>query len=100
MQNSKKDPHQQTEAKKGDHSADKSHDQSQDDMQRKDKKNNDQQNKAQHQDASKDKDHAMKNTTSEDTSGAKNAQHGQQGKGKNEEPTSHRGGSGQRSDDN
>jgi hypothetical protein len=78
MQNSKKDPHQQTEVKKGDHSID----QSQDDMHRKDKdkKNNDQQPNAKHQDASKD--HAMKNTSSDDKSGAKNAQHDQHGKGK------------------
>ena len=95
MQNSKKDPHQQTEVKKGDHSID----QSQDDMQRKDKKNNDQQPNAKHQDAGKDQ--SMKHTSSEDKSGAKNAQHGQQpGKDKNEAFSSHRGGSGQRSDDN
>jgi hypothetical protein len=78
MQNSKKDAHQQTEVKKGDHSVG----QSQDDKDRKDKKNNDQQPNAKHQDASRDQ--AMKNTSSEDKSGAKNAQHDQHGKGKNE----------------
>jgi len=96
MQNNKKDPHQQTEVKKGD----KSVDQSNDDTQRKDKKNHDQQPNAKHQDASKAKDQPMKNTSSEDMSGAKNAQHDQQGKGKNDASDSHRGGSGQRSDDN
>jgi hypothetical protein len=96
MQNSKKEPHQQTEVKKGD----KSVDQSNDEMQRKDQKNNAQQPNAKHQDASKDKDQAKKHTSSEDTSGAKNAQHDQHGKGKTDSADSHRGGSGQRSDDN
>ncbi len=90
MQNSNKDPHQQTEVKKGDQSVDQSHD----DMQRKDKKNNDQQPNAKHHDASKDQ--PMKHTPSEDKSGAKNAQHDQHGKGKNDASGDHKGGGGQR----
>jgi hypothetical protein len=66
-------------------------------MQHKDKKNNDQQPNAKHQDGNKDQ--SMKHTSSEDKTGAKNAQHDQDqnGKGKNDGSGGHKGDSGQRS---
>jgi hypothetical protein len=93
MQNSKKDVHQQTEVKKGDHSVD----QSNNDAQSKGKKNADQQPNAKHQDGNKDQ--SMKHTSSEDKTGAKNAQHDQDqnGKSKNDGSGGHKGDSGQRS---